>query len=100
MINQILNLFILTKEYKKAGDPTGGPSRVIFGVNYQPNNFIFLYSFASTDIRIETETWAFSTASLIADLGGSLSLFVGVSALSLWDGLEYLLEKYRNKFGK
>ena len=95
MINQILNLFILTKEYKKAGDTTGGPSRVIFGVNYQPNNFIFLYSFASTDIRIETETWAFPTVSFMAELGGSLSLFVGVSALSLWDCLEYLLEKYK-----
>ena len=73
---------------------------MIFDYNYKPDNFVFIYSFASTDIRIETEAWAFTTISFIAELGGSLSLFVGVSALSLWDCLEYLIEKYQNKTKK
>ena len=39
----------------------------------------------------------FSTISFIADLGGALSLFVGVSFLSVWDCGEYIVEKYKSK---
>ena len=84
------------QEYKKAGDPSSGPSRIIFR-GYRSSNFILFYTFATTDIRVETEAWAFSTISFIAELGGALSLFVGVSFLSLWDCAEFIVEKYKTK---
>ena len=54
-------------------------------------SFVFVYYFASTQLRVETEVWAFSGISFIADLGGSLSLFVGVSFLSVWDCFDFIL---------
>ena len=57
--------------------------------------FTFGLNFESPDVRVEKEVWAYPTISFIADLGGSLSLFVGVSLLSAWDCGEYLLEKFK-----
>ena len=59
------------------------------------SHFTFIYGFASTEIRVETEVWGYPTISFIADLGGSLGLFVGVSFLSAWDFLEYLFLRFR-----
>ena len=59
------------------------------------NSFAFVYAFASTKMRVETEVWAFSPLSFIADLGGSFSLFVGFSFLSVWDCFDLML-KYKN----
>ena len=61
------------------------------------SHFTFIYGFASTEIRVETEVWAYPTISFIADLGGSLGLFVGVSFLSAWDFLEYLFLRFRSR---
>ena len=59
------------------------------------DSFAFVYSFATTKMRVETEVWAFSAISFIADLGGSFSLFVGFSFLSVWDCFDFLL-KYKD----
>ena len=59
------------------------------------SHFVLLFSLASTEIPAEREVWAYTTISLIADLGGALSLFVGVSALSVWDCFEYILQRYK-----
>ena len=53
-----------------------------------------MYAFTSTKIRSEKEVWAYDTISFIADLGGALSLFVGVSFLSVWDCFDYIRSKY------
>ena len=59
------------------------------------DSFAFVYSFATTKMRVETEVWAFSDISFICDLGGSFSLFVGFSFLSVWDCFDLML-KYKN----
>ena len=64
-------------------------SRVLF------SNFLFLYSFASLEIRSEKEVWAFSNISFVADLGGSISLFLGVSIFSFWDFFEYVFKGFK-----
>ena len=63
---------------------------------YNGDLFKFFYTFASTNVMVETEVWAFSTISFIAEMGGSLGLFVGFSFLSVWDWLAFLVEKYKN----
>ena len=60
------------------------------------SHFTFIYGFASTDIRVEKEVWAFPVIFFVAALGGSLSLFIGVSLLSAWDLLEYLIIRYKH----
>ncbi len=81
------------QEYKKAGDLISGP---VDDANYS-TDFTFILQFESPDVRVEKEVWAYPTISFIADLGGSLSLFVGVSLLSAWDCGEYLLKKYKQQ---
>ena len=62
------------------------------------SHFSILYSFASTDVRVEREVWAYPTISFIADLGGALSLFLGVSFLSTWDLLDYICSRYQQNW--
>ena len=52
------------------------------------------YNYVSTDIRYEKEAWVYPVVSFIAELGGSLGLFVGFSFLTFWDCLDFLLVKY------
>ena len=59
------------------------------------SHFSILYSFASTDVRVEREVWAISVISFISELGGALSLFLGVSFLSAWDLLDYCRTRYQ-----
>ena len=60
------------------------------------SHFVFLFTLASTQMRSEREVLAYNAISLIADLGGALSLFIGVSFLSVWDFLDYFLVRFRN----
>ena len=84
------------QEYKAVGVPTGGYLNPAFKAKMGNNSFAFVYAFASPKMRVETEVWAFSTISFIADLGGSFSLFVGFSFLSIWDCFDFIL-KYITK---
>ena len=61
---------------------------------YGDSHFVFMMRFASTKIRTEKEVWAYRTISFLADQGGSISLFVGISLLSVWDSLEYFVTRY------
>ena len=81
------------QEYKKAGDPYSSP---LEHANYS-TVFSFVLQIESPDVRVEKEVWAYPTISFMADLGGSLSLFVGVSLLSVWDCGEYLLQKFKQQ---
>ena len=56
--------------------------------------FMLGYNYVSTDIRYEKEAWVYPVVSFIAELGGSLGLFVGFSFLTFWDCLDFLLVKY------
>ena len=58
-------------------------------------NFLFINSFDYTEARQEKEVWAYPVISFIAEMGGSLGLFIGVSFLSVWDFLEFIFDRYR-----
>ena len=57
--------------------------------------FLFINSFDSSKGRLEKEVWAYQAISFIAEMGGSLGLFIGVSFLSVWDFGEFVFDKYR-----
>ena len=52
--------------------------------------FIIRIKLASTDLRIEKETYVYPTISFIGELGGSLGLFVGFSFLTVFDFFDFI----------
>jgi hypothetical protein len=44
----------------------------------------------TTDITVKTEHLIISPATLVANIGGTLSLFLGISFMTLWDGITQL----------
>ena len=58
-------------------------------------NFLFIKNFDSTEGRLEKEVWAYTAISFIAEMGGALGLFIGVSFLSVWDFWEYVFNNYK-----
>ena len=42
-------------------------------------------------------SWTNENAGYKAELGGALSLFLGVSLLSAWDCGEFLVDKYKHR---
>ena len=89
---------IIFEEYKKSEDPKNGINTHYVGQNGN-SNFALTVSFDNTNGRLEKEVWAYPTISFIAEMGGSLGLFVGVSFLSVWDFFEYLFDRF-NQFRK
>jgi hypothetical protein len=58
---------------------------------------------ATTDITVKTEHLIISPATLVANIGGTLSLFLGISFMTLWDGilqLENIGKEAKNYFVK
>ena len=51
--------------------------------------------YASATIHVEKEEVAYSVRSLVADLGGSLGLFIGFNFLMIWDLIIFLVEKVK-----
>ena len=86
--------FLFTKEYKLSGVCHSGESDPMYKGEYGDSQFLFMLRFASTKIRSEKEVWAYRTLSFLANQGGSLSLFVGVSLLSVWDSVECFVTRY------
>ena len=58
-------------------------------------NFLFINSFDYKEARQEKEVWAYPVISFIAEMGGSLGLFIGVSFLSVWNFGEYVVDIYK-----
>ena len=54
--------------------------------SYKSKNFLFSLNSVSNDTFVETELLVYPWTSLVAEFGGSLSLFLGISFMSLWDG--------------
>ena len=51
--------------------------------------------YASPTIHVKKEEEAYSVRSLVADLGGSLGLFIGFNFLMIWDLIMFLVEKVK-----
>ena len=60
--------------------------------SYQSDNFLFSLNSMSNDTFVETELLVYPWTSLVAEFGGSLSLFLGISFMSLWDGVHVFRE--------
>ena len=61
--------------------------------NNQCRYFHFGFNFASTDIGKQKEDLVYPPVSFISELGGSLGLFVGFSFLTIWDCIDYMMER-------
>ena len=46
---------------------------------------------ASSNTRVEAEVFLYPWTSLVAEFGGTAGLFLGLSFMSLWDGVKILL---------
>ena len=57
--------------------------------------FLVYIRFDNTEGQLEKEVWAYSAISFVAEMGGALGLFIGISFLSVWDFLEYIFYKYK-----
>ena len=71
------------KNYSLAGLEDANTSR-LFSKHY-------LYIAASEEIVIEKEVAGYTGLSLLADMGGSLGMFLGFSFLGAWDKAELLI---------
>ena len=54
------------------------------------SSFVFSLVASSNDTLVETETLMFPLTSLVAEFGGTLSLFLGVSFMTVWDKVFFL----------
>ena len=50
-------------------------------------------SFDYTEARLKKEIWAYTGISFVAEMGGALGLFIGVSFLSVWEFGEFIFDK-------
>ena len=51
------------------------------------------FKFASTEVKVEKEVYAYPVISFIGELGGSLGLFIGFSFLTILDCFDFLVDK-------
>ena len=58
--------------------------------SYQSSDLLFSLNSISNDTFVEREQLIYPWTELVADFGGSISLFLGVSFMSLWDGIHFL----------
>ena len=47
---------------------------------------------------VETEELLYGLSSFIAEVGGTLGLFLGFSFMAVWDGIEGITSFFANKF--
>ena len=74
------------KKYNFLGDPTSHSA-------YKSDHFVFSLWAVSYKTNVETEKLIYPSSSLVAEFGGTLSLFLGVSFISIWDDFG-LLRKF------
>ena len=64
------------------------------------NETMYILTLASTRIKVLTEHQYPDFASLIADIGGTLGLFLGFSFIMVWDSTIELISKIMNVFNR
>ena len=60
----------------------------------------FMFGFSSNSLTIKEEKLLYPFDSFLADFGGCLGLFLGLSFLSIWDIFVSILRLVSNKFKK
>ena len=56
-----------------------------------------VYGFSTNMVKVRKESWAFPPLSFLAEVGGSLGLFIGFSFLGLYDNLVDMFRILRPK---
>ena len=70
------------KKYKFMGDPSY--------TGFVSDFFVLSVLAVSNATIVETEELIYQLSELVADFGGTLGLFLGVSFITVWDGALYL----------
>ena len=70
------------KKYSFVGEPN--PS------DFESEDYIFSLWAVSNRTKVETEELIYPSSSLVAEFGGTLSLFLGISFISFWDNFSSL----------
>ena len=65
---------------------------------FKSDFFAFSLWSASTKTIIRTEQLIYPLASLVAEFGGTLGLFLGLSFITIWDNMFYLGKVYEMVF--
>ena len=58
--------------------------------SYDTNSFLFSLWAVSNSTLVETEQLIYPWTSLVAEFGGALGLFLGISFMTVWDGIHLL----------
>ena len=64
---------------------------------FPSQDYLFSLLSVSNNTRVETEVLVYPLTSLVAEFGGTLGLFLGVSFLTIWDGAQYMVKKIEIK---
>ena len=80
------------KKYSFLGDMNLSP--------FQSDYVAFSLWAVSENTRVSTEQLVYPVSSLIAEFGGCLSLFLGVSFVTLWDNFRLFAVVYRAVFSQ
>ena len=80
------------KKYKFVGDKVT--------TSFPSEHFTFSLWAVSNNTMVEVEQLVYPQMSLIAELCGTLGIFLGFSFLTVWDGLCYVLLLGQNVCGK
>ena len=70
------------KQYRLIGEPM--PS------TFKTEHYVFSLWSVSYRTRVETEQLIYPSSSFVAEFGGTLSLFLGFSFITLWDNLSII----------
>ena len=62
--------------------------------------YLLAFQTVTNDTLVVTETLMFPLPSLVADLGGTLGLFLGFSFITLWDGAAKIVMLIKASVGK
>ena len=54
------------------------------------DNFVFALVSMFNRTHVETEQLIYPLTSLVAEFGGTLSLFIRFSFMAIWDGVQYV----------
>ena len=68
--------------YNKYGFLTDGQPTI-----FESENYVFSLWATSKYTKVSTEQLIYPMTSLVAEFGGALSLFLGISFMSIWDNL-------------
>ena len=84
-------------EYQVTGDPVTLSTKILSKSEDEPDHQALLLSFSSTDVETRTESLIYKPLNFVAELGGALGLFLGVSFMTVWDIIMIIIVFFKKK---